>query len=130
METVKYSIVIPAYNEEETLAELIERLRDVMDLLDGSAETLLVDDGSRDASYQLMVAAHDEDPRFKVLQLSRNFGHQIAITAGLDAAAGQAVVVMDGDLQDPPEVIPRLVERWREGYDVVFAVRSRRQGEP
>src|SRR5215469_8644 len=106
METVKYSIVIPAYKEEETLAELIGRLRDIMELLDGPAETLLVDVGSRDASYQRMAAANEEDPRFKVLQLSRNFGHQVAITAGLDAAAGQAVVVMDADLQDPPEVIP------------------------
>jgi glycosyltransferase involved in cell wall biosynthesis len=126
---VTYSIVIPVYNEEESIAELITRLRAVMDLLDGPVEVLLVDDGSRDASYQLMEAASDQDPRFKVLQLSRNFGHQVAITAGLDVAAGQAVVVMDADLQDPPEVIPKLVEQWHAGYDIVYAVRERREGE-
>jgi polyisoprenyl-phosphate glycosyltransferase len=125
----RYSIVIPIYNEEESFPDLFKRLREVMDRMDGAAEVVLVDDGSRDASYQLMVQANLEDPRFKVIQLSRNFGHQIAITAGMDAAAGQAVIIMDADLQDPPEVILQLAERWQQGYEVVYAVRERREGE-
>ncbi len=127
--TVKYSIVIPIYNEDESFPALVTRLREVMDRLDGPVEVVLVDDGSRDRSFALMAAANREDPRFKVLQLSRNFGHQIAITAGMDAAAGQAVIVMDADLQDPPEVILQMVARWQEGYEVVYAVRERRDGE-
>src|SRR5215469_17030557 len=126
---VKYSIVIPIFNEEESFPVLVRRLREVMDRLDGPAEVVLVDDGSRDGSFELMVAANREDPRFKVLQLSRNFGHQIAITAGMDAAAGQAVIVMDADLQDPPEVILQMAARWQEGYEVVYAVREHREGE-
>jgi dolichol-phosphate mannosyltransferase len=129
METAKYSIVIPIYNEEESFPDLIKRLREVIDRLDGPVEIVLVDDGSRDASYQLMVAANREDPRFKVLQLSRNFGHQIAITAGMDVTSGQAVIVMDADLQDPPEVILEMAARWQDGYEVVYAVRERREGE-
>ena len=124
LDTPRYSIVIPIYNEEESFPVLFKRLRDVIDRLDGTAEVVLVDDGSRDASYELMVPANLEDPRFKVIQLSRNFGHQIAITAGMDAAAGQAVIIMDADLQDPPEVILQMAERWHEGYEVVYAVRE------
>jgi len=126
---VKYSIVIPVFNEAESFGVLVERLRGVLDRLDGPAEVVLVDDGSRDGSFELMVAANREDGRFKVLQLSRNFGHQIAITAGMDAAAGQAVIVMDADLQDPPEVILEMAARWQEGYEVVYAVRERRAGD-
>ncbi len=129
LDTPRYSIVIPIYNEEESFPVLFKRLREVIDRLDGTAEVVLVDDGSRDASYQLMLQANLEDPRFKVIQLSRNFGHQIAITAGMDAAAGQAVIIMDADLQDPPEVILQLAERWHEGYEIVYAVRERREGE-
>jgi len=129
MDGAKYSIVIPVYNEEESFPDLIKRLREVMDRLDGPAEVVLVDDGSRDASYQLMTEANREDSRFKLLQLSRNFGHQIAITAGMDVASGQAVIVMDADLQDPPEVIVEMAARWQEGYEVVYAVRDQREGE-
>jgi len=129
VDTPRYSIVIPIYNEEESFPDLFKRLREVMDRMDGTAEAVLVDDGSRDASYQLMVQANLEDPRFKAIQLSRNFGHQIAITAGMDAAAGQAVIIMDADLQDPPEVILQLAARWQEGYEIVYAVRERREGE-
>jgi polyisoprenyl-phosphate glycosyltransferase len=125
----RYSIVVPVYNEEESFPDLVKGLREVMDLLDGPAEVVLVDDGSRDSSYRLMMEANREDPRFKVIQLSRNFGHQVAITAGMDAASGQAVVVMDADLQDPPHVILEMAARWQEGYEVVFAVRERREGE-
>ncbi len=129
METVRYSIVVPVYNEEESIPDLVKQLREITDLLDGPAEIVLVDDGSRDASYRLMVAASGDDPRIKVLQLSRNFGHQAAITAGMDFASGRAVVVMDADLQDPPEVILEMAARWQEGYEIVYAVRERREGE-
>jgi dolichol-phosphate mannosyltransferase len=97
--------------------------------MDGECEVILVDDGSSDRSYELMATAHENDARFKVLRLSRNFGHQIAVTAGLDAASGDAVIVMDADLQDPPEVALDLAARWREGFDVVYAVREERHGE-
>jgi polyisoprenyl-phosphate glycosyltransferase len=129
VEGVKYSIVVPVYNEQESIPQLVEELRKVMDLLDGPAEVVLVDDGSRDASYRLMLAANAEDPRFKLVQLSRNFGHQIAITAGIDVASGQAVIVIDADLQDPPRVILQMAERWQQGYEVVYGLRERREGE-
>jgi dolichol-phosphate mannosyltransferase len=125
-----YSIVIPILNEAETLPELERRLVALFERLDGSSEAILVDDGSTDASFDLLEVMNARDSRFRVIRLSRNFGHQIAITAGLDAAAGDAVVVMDGDLQDPPEVVLEMVERWRQGFDVVYAVRKERHGEP
>lgn len=125
----EYSLVVPIYNEAETIPELVRRLTELVDKLDGPAEAILVDDGSSDSSYELMRAARDADPRFKLLRLSRNFGHQIAVTAGLDVAAGNAVIVMDADLQDPPEVALELAARWRDGYDVVYAVREGREGE-
>ena len=117
----EYSIVVPVYNEEAALPELVRRLGLLLDRLDGPAETVLVDDGSSDRTYELMAAARDADPRLKILRLSRNFGHQVAVTAGLDVAAGDAVIVMDADLQDPPEVVLEMAARWREGYDVVYA---------
>lgn len=101
----------------------------VAEELDGPMEMVFVDDGSRDASYPLLVGLAAQDPRVRVIQFSRNFGHQIAITAGLDFCSGNAAVVMDADLQDPPELITELAARRREGYDVVYAVRSERQGE-
>jgi dolichol-phosphate mannosyltransferase len=125
----EYSLVVPIYNEAETIPELVRRLTDLVGKLDGAAEVILVDDGSSDGSYELMSSAREADPRFKLLRLSRNFGHQIAVTAGLDVAAGNAVIVMDADLQDPPEVALELAARWREGYEVVYAVRERREGE-
>jgi glycosyltransferase involved in cell wall biosynthesis len=127
--TPEYSLVVPFYNEQETLAELVRRLRSVLERLDGEAEVIFVDDGSTDRSYELSLEARDSDPRFKVLRLSRNFGHQIAITAGMDVAAGNAVIVMDADLQDPPEVVLEMAARWREGFDVVYAIRDERAGE-
>jgi len=102
LDTPTYSLVIPVFNEEECLAELVGRLRALMGRLDGATEVVFVDDGSRDRSYELIAAACREDPRFRAIRFSRNFGHQMAITAGLDFAAGEAVVVMDADLQDPP----------------------------
>jgi glycosyltransferase involved in cell wall biosynthesis len=127
--TPDYSFVIPAYNEQEILPALYERLTPVLEQLDGTAEVILVDDGSRDGSFGRMLEMSARDPRFKVLQLSRNFGHQAAITAGLDFAIGKAVIVMDADLQDPPEVVLAMAERWREGFEIVYAVRTERRGE-
>jgi glycosyltransferase involved in cell wall biosynthesis len=129
MTEIHYSFVIPVLNEQETLPELIRRLQTVMDGLAESSEVVLVDDGSTDGSYDLMLDLHRRDPRVKALRLTRNFGHQMAITAGLDHALGRAVIIMDGDLQDPPEVALELIQRWREGYDVVYAVRATRSGE-
>ena len=124
-----YSIVVPAHDEEGAIEELAARLGDVMDTLDGDAEAILVDDGSRDRTYELMLGVARSDPRFRVIRLSRNFGHQTALTAGVDFSSGDAVVVLDADLQDPPEVILELAARWREGYDVVYAVRDIRKGD-
>jgi polyisoprenyl-phosphate glycosyltransferase len=121
-----YSVVIPIHDEQESLQEMHRRLTDVFPLLDGEAEVLFVDDGSSDLSYPLMLELHARDARFKVVHLARNFGHQLAITAGIELARGDAVVVMDGDLQHPPELIPALAERWREGYDVVYGVMTER----
>jgi polyisoprenyl-phosphate glycosyltransferase len=127
--TPDYSVVIPVCNERETLEELYLRLAPVLDRLDGPAEVVLVDDGSTDGSFEAMLSLHERDTRFKAIRLSRNFGHQIALTAGLDHARGRAVVMMDADLQDPPEVVLELAKRWREGYAVVYAVREKRLGE-
>jgi glycosyltransferase involved in cell wall biosynthesis len=124
-----YSLVVPAYNEEGVIQELVARLGEVMDALDGDAEAVLVDDGSRDRTHELMLDAARTDPRIRIVRLSRNFGHQLALTAGVDLASGDAVIVMDADLQDPPEVVLELTKRWREGYDVVYAVRDVREGE-
>lgn len=125
----EYSFVVPVLNEQETLEELYRRLRSVMEQLDGPSEVVLVDDGSIDDSFEIMCKLQEGDPRFKVVRLSRNFGHQIALTAGLDHATGNAVIIMDADLQDPPEVALELAQRWREGCDVVYAVREGRVGE-
>ena len=129
MSRIRYSFVIPVFNERETLPELHRRLSEVIEQLDGEAELLFVDDCSWDGSYDLLSELGGRDPRVRVIRFARNFGHQVAITAGLDHAAGDAVIVMDADLQDPPEVVPELVARWQEGYEVVYAVRERRSGE-
>ncbi len=124
-----YSFVIPVYNEEATLLELYRRLSPVMDGLGGLVEVILVNDGSRDRSLAIMRDLHDKDPRVCYISLARNFGHQIAVTAGLHFARGQAVVVLDADLQDPPDLVYEMVERWRQGYEVVYAQRLQRQQE-
>ncbi len=121
--------MIPVFNERESLPELHRRLTAVIDGLDGDAEILFVDDCSFDGSYDLLLELQRSDPRVKIIRFARNFGHQVAITAGLDHAAGDAVIVMDADLQDPPEVVRDLVARWQEGYEVVYAVRESREGE-
>jgi dolichol-phosphate mannosyltransferase len=125
----RFSVVVPLHDEEESLPELYRRLATVLESLDGDWELVLVDDGSRDRSFEIMLELRERDPRVKVVRLSRNFGHQVAITAGIDLASGDAVIVMDGDLQHPPEMIPELVARWREGYDVVYGVMTERAGE-
>ena len=125
-----FSVVAPVKDEEEALPAFVSRLRDVLETVDGEAEVILVDDGSTDGSYELMTDLARLDDRFKIIRLSRCFGHQLALTAGLDAADGDAVIVMDSDLQDPPEVIPSLIEEWRNGFDVVHARRVARDGEP
>jgi polyisoprenyl-phosphate glycosyltransferase len=129
MDNPTYSFVIPTFNEEQALAELHRRLSAVAESLDGPSEFILVDDGSTDRTREVASELRSRDERVKLVVLSRNFGHQLAISAGLDYASGEAVVIMDADLQDPPEVVPELAARWRQGYDVVYAQRSRREGE-
>ena len=126
---IRYSLVIPVYNEAQVLPLFFERMDALLDRLDGPAEVVLVNDGSQDASLGIMHRKTCEDARYRVLNLSRNFGHQVAITAGLDSAAGDAVIVMDADLQDPPEVVLQMVEQWQGGFDVVSARRERREQE-
>ncbi|MCU0493232.1 MAG: glycosyltransferase family 2 protein [Chloroflexaceae bacterium] len=123
------SVVAPVYNEEQLLPEFYRRMVAVLESLGEPFELVLVNDGCRDRSPEIMRQIHDADGRVKVVNFSKNFGHQLAITAGTDYAQGQAVVVIDSDLQDPPEVIPELVARWREGYHVVYAQRAERAGE-
>ncbi|HLB50080.1 MAG TPA: glycosyltransferase family 2 protein [Anaerolineales bacterium] len=124
-----YSIVVPIFNEEETIPEMYRRMAAVLDGLDGPSELILVNDGSRDNSLNLMRDLAVRDSRVKVISFSRNFGHQMAITAGIDHAAGNAVVVIDADLQDPPEAIPDLINAWKGGAELVYAVRAERKGE-
>ena len=123
------SIIVPMFNEDEVLPALFERLRQFLDQLGESYEIICVNDGSTDATAKLLAAAHERDDRIKVLNFSRNFGKEIALTAGLDAAAGEAVVPIDADLQDPPELIETFLEKWREGFDVVYAVRRHRDSD-
>ncbi len=124
----RLSVAIPIHNEEGVLSELLGRLRAVLDDLPGGAhEIVFVDDGSTDRSYEMLDAAAQGDPRILAISFSRNFGHQAAITAALDHVSGDAVVVMDGDLQDTPEIIPQFVEQFERGFDVVYAKRVRRK---
>jgi dolichol-phosphate mannosyltransferase len=137
-----YSIVIPVFNEAQTIPELIRRLTPVMDSIGDTAgvkgskgsgprgagaEVIFVDDASSDETFAILSQAHNTDARFKAIRFSRNFGHQIAITAGMDHASGEAIILMDGDLQDPPELIPRFIEEWKKGFEVVYAVKRNRK---
>jgi polyisoprenyl-phosphate glycosyltransferase len=124
-----YSIVAPAVNEEDTLPHFYERVVAVMEQVGEPFELVLINDGSSDGTFRVMRALHERDPRVRVVDFSRNFGHQIAISAGLDYARGDAVIIIDSDLQDPPEVIPQLIARWKAGVEVVYAQRARRTGE-
>jgi len=123
--SVDFSVVIPVFNEEENILELYRRLTTQMEKL-GTYEIIMVDDGSTDRSWGIIKELHERDSRVKGLSFSKNFGHHIAITAGLDHAKGEIVILMDGDLQDPPEEILRLVERFREGYDIIYGIRKTR----
>jgi polyisoprenyl-phosphate glycosyltransferase len=123
------SVVVPCYQEEEVLPESHARLTRASESLGCDYEILYVDDGSRDGTLAVLRELHRSDPRVRVVALSRNFGHQVAISAGLDVARGDAVVVIDADLQDPPELIPELVARWKEGNEVVYGSRTARRGE-
>lgn len=123
------SVVIPVYNEEAVIVETYKRLKKVMDGIGETYELLFVNDGSRDQSAAIIKGLAGWDNTVRLIDFSRNFGHQAAVTAGLDAAAGDAIVIIDADLQDPPEVIPQMLAKWREGYDVVYGKRLKRQGE-
>jgi dolichol-phosphate mannosyltransferase len=124
------TVVVPVFNEGETIDVFYTRMKKVVDSLSPmSYELIFVDDGSRDDSYAKLTSLADHDTRVRVVKLSRNFGHQNAVTAGIDTARGDAVVIIDADLQDPPEVIPGMIRKWMEGYDVVYGVRENREGE-
>lgn len=123
------SVVGPVYNEEALIGQFCERVVAVLNEFGEPFEVVLVNDGSRDRSSEIIRAIHKREPRVKLINFSRNFGLQPALTAGLDYARGKAVIVMDTDLQDPPEVLPQLIEKWREGYQLVYAQRAERAGE-
>ena len=128
-DNILLSVVVPAYNEEEVLPEFHKRISNVLDSMAVNAEIIYVNDGSTDKSLEIMQDIQEKDHSAAIVDLSRNFGKEIALTAGLDHASGDAVVVIDADLQDPPELIPQLVKHWKEGYDVVYAKRIDRDGE-
>ena len=126
---IQYSIIAPVFNEVEGLREFYRVLISVMDEVGEEWELLLIDDGSTDGSRDLVLELAQEDQHIIPLIFTRNFGHQIAVTAGMDHAQGQAIIIIDSDLQDPPQVIPDLIQKWKEGYEVVYAVRREREGE-
>lgn len=124
------SVVVPLFNEEDNVLELHQRLERTLRSLNLTYEILFIDDGSRDQTAAILERLGETDPNVACIHLSRNFGHQAAVSAGIDHGRGQALVVMDGDLQDPPEILPRFVAKWREGYEVVYAVRQNRKEGP
>jgi dolichol-phosphate mannosyltransferase len=126
---IDLSVVVPVYNEQEVLLESYRRLSKVLSGMEERYELIFVDDGSRDATRAILRELARRDPNVRFIGFSRNFGHQAAITAGVDASAGKAVVIIDADLQDPPELIPRMVAKWKEGYEVVYGKRTKRKGE-
>ncbi len=126
---VTYSIVVPLFNEETVIRYTYKRLKEVMESCEGKYELIFVDDGSRDKTSLIIKELLNRDNSIKLIELSRNFGHQIAITAGIDYSSGKAVVIIDGDMQDPPELIPFMIEKWREGFDVIYGKRLSRKGE-
>lgn len=129
MDNILCSVVVPMYNEEAVVCETYKRLTGVMEKTGYTYEIVFVNDGSRDKTAALINEICDRDKRVKLIDFSRNFGHQIAITAGMDYSSGQCVVVIDGDLQDPPELIPEMIEKWKSGFDVVYGKRISRKGE-
>lgn len=129
MNGIKYSVIIPMYNEEEVILESYRRLDNVMRPLGEEYELIFVNDGSRDRTMEIMLDVAKKDPRVKIVDFARNFGHQTAVTAGMKYSSGDAVVIIDADLQDPPELIPGMIEKWKEGYEVVYGKRLKREGE-
>lgn len=123
------SVVVPVYNEEAVVQETYSRLKSVMDKLDEPYELIFINDGSKDKTAEIIYGICNLDHNVKFINFSRNFGHQTAVTAGMDYAIGDTVVLIDADLQDPPELIPEMLQKWREGYDVVYGIRIRRKGE-
>lgn len=126
---VKYSVVVPAFNEQEVLEETYRRLTEVMEQTNESYEIIFINDGSRDRTYEIAEAICQRDSHIKLINFSRNFGHQIAVTAGMEYSSGQAIVIIDADLQDPPHIILEMIKKWKEGYDVVYGQRLKREGE-
>ncbi|WP_282935703.1 glycosyltransferase family 2 protein [Paenibacillus sp. RC67] len=126
---IRYSIVVPVYNEEAVIHETYRRLKTVMNRTGETYELLFVNDGSRDNTAAILMEYSQLDDTVKLIDFSRNFGHQIAITAGMDYSSGEAVVVIDADLQDPPELILQMISKWKEGFDVIYAKRTKRKGE-
>lgn len=129
MEKISCSVVVPVYNEEEVVKECYFRLKYVMDSTNEPYEIIFVNDGSKDNTYKIVSEICENDKNVKCIDFSRNFGHQLAITAGMNYAIGQAIVVIDADLQDPPEVILEMLKKWKEGYQVVYGKRLKRKGE-
>lgn len=127
MKKVKYSVVIPIFNEEEIIQELWQRLSKVFKQLDGYSEVIFINDGSFDTSLEILTKLSLENPEVKVISLSRNFGHQCSLSAGINHAQGEAVILMDGDLQDAPEAIITFIDKWKQGYAVVYAIRQKRK---
>ncbi len=125
----KLSVIVPIFNEEQILAELYQRLTKAVISITGEYELIFVNDGSKDSSFEIIQKLSTQDANVKYIDFSRNFGHQIAVTAGLDFSVGQAIVIIDGDLQDPPELIPEMYKKYKEGYNVVYAKRKERKGE-
>lgn len=124
-----FSVIAPIYNEQETLPEFYRRVKEVMESTNEPWELILIDDGSKDGSTEIIRGLAEKDEHVRPVIFARNFGHQIAVTAGLDYSRGDAVTIIDSDLQDPPEVILDLIAKWREGFEVVYAVRTEREGE-
>jgi dolichol-phosphate mannosyltransferase len=126
---IKYSIIIPVFNEEEVIQDTYSRLKTVVESTGETYELLFINDGSKDATAQKLINIREHDHTVKLIDFSRNFGHQIAISAGMDFARGEAVVIIDADLQDPPELILEMISKWKDGYEVVYAKRIERKGE-
>jgi len=126
---IVYSVIVPVYNEEQVIAECLKRLTSVMDSTKKNYELIFINDGSRDKTKMLLEKIRRKNNYLKIIDFSRNFGHQIAISAGIDFAEGDAVLIIDADLQDPPEVMLDMIEKWKQGYDVVYGKRTKRKGE-
>jgi len=125
----QYSIIAPVFNEEGNLQELYRQMKQTLDSTGEAWELILVDDGSSDRSLEIMHSLRNVDSRVKIVEFAKNFGHQLAVTAGMDYASGKAIIIIDADLQDPPSVILQMIEKWKKGYEIVYAVRTERKGE-